>query len=221
MLKISLGKTSAAALFAALLLQNTPALELSVGARLGGSVSGIMGDTSKMMVPRFGLNGAFFASEWINQSFGLQQELGFGSRGEAWKNPDSVDWKLFDQFAGSFMYLEVPLLAKWRFIQNEKFRPVLYGGFDIGFPIIAESEYLGNTSDMSAKTQPVDFGLTAGMSLDIKPGTKAIIPIDIRYTWGATNFLNNPDYPLALHHSVFSISAGFGWILDFSKKSEF
>ena len=73
---------------------------------------------------------------------------------------------------------------------------------------------------MLAQTQPFDLGLCAGLSLNIKHGN-AIIPIDIRYTWGATNFLNNPDYPLALHHSVFSISAGFGWIVDFTEKKEF
>ncbi len=219
MTKSFYGKAVAAAVFAALFLHNVSAIELSMGARIGMNASGIIGDTSSIMVPRLGLCGAVFASEWINQRFGLQEELGFGSRGETWK-ADTVDWTIYDNFATSFNYLDIPLLAKWRFIQNDLMRPVLYGGIDIGFPLVAEAEYLGNTVDMRSKTQPVDLGLTAGLSLDIKRGNE-IIPIDIRYTWGATNFENNINYQVQLRHSVFSISAGFGWILDFAKKSEF
>jgi len=38
---------------------------------------------------------------------------------------------------------------------------------------------------------------------------------------GRNAVLKDPDYTLAMHHSVFSISAGIGWILDFAKKSEY
>jgi hypothetical protein len=195
-------------------------MELSVGARIGLNLSSIIGDTETIMGPRIGINAEAFASEWFNENFGLQEEIGLGSRGESWKNSETVDFNVLDKFASSLTYLEIPILAKWRFVQLENLRPVLYGGITLGFPIIAESEYFGNSTDMEQHTQPIDLGLTAGVSLDIKRGN-AIIPIDLRYTWGATNYLNNPNYPLVFHHSVLSLSVGFGWILDFAKKSEF
>jgi hypothetical protein len=216
----SIGKVGAAALLAALIAQSSPCMELSVGAKLGLNASGVIGDTSNAMVPRIGVNACAFASEWLTESFGLQEEIGLGFRGENWKNPDSL-YPLANTYPNNFTYLEIPVLAKWKFYKHDMIRPVLYGGPDFAFPIISESVYLnGNTTDMISKTQPFDLGLCAGLSVDIKHGN-AIIPIDIRYIWGATPFLKDPDYTLAMHHSVFSISAGFGWILDFVKKSEY
>ncbi len=220
MIKKTVASACAVFCLAVFLAQPASGTEFSGGARIGLNLSSIIGDTVTIMVPRFGLNGEIFACEWINESFGLQEELGIGSRGEAWKSSDSIDWGVYDRFAGNFTYLDVPILAKWRFLQRENVRPVLYGGFTIGFPLVAEFEYLGNTSDLLQRTQPVDFGLTAGVSMEIKQGN-AIIPIDFRYTWGATSFLKNPDYPVQLHHSVFSLSAGFGWIFNMAKKGEF
>ena len=210
----------AALLTTALFSLSASGMELSVGARIGLNLSSIIGDTEAIMGPRVGINAEAFASEWFNESFGLQEEIGLGARGESWKNSDSVDYGVLNEFASSLTYLEIPILAKWRFVQLENLRPVLYGGITLGFPIVAESEYFGNSTDMEQYTQPVDLGLTAGVSLDIKRGN-AIIPIDLRYTWGATNYLNNPNYPLVFHHSVLSLSVGFGWIVDFAKKSEF
>jgi len=220
MKQFSLVKAGAAALFAALLAQSVPCLELSLGARLGLNVSGILGDTSTTMAPGFGANGEVFASEWINQSFGLQEEIGFSARGAGWKDPDAKG-DANTKYPNAFTYLDIPVLAKWRFVQRENLRPVLYGGFTVGFPLAASLIYQGANQDMMSFINPVDLGLTAGLSFDIKRGN-LLIPIDIRYTWGATNFLNNSkaDYPEQLHHSVFSISAGLGWILDVGKKKE-
>lgn len=221
MKQFSLAQAGAAALLAALLAQSAPCLELSLGARLGLNVSGILGDTATTMAPGYGANGEVFASEWINQSFGLQEEIGLSARGAGWKVPDASG-NATNKYPNSFTYLDIPVLAKWRFVQRENLRPVLYGGFTVGFPLAASLVYQGGIGDdMMSDINPVDLGLTAGLSLDIKRGN-LLIPIDIRYTWGAINFLNNSkdDYPEQLHHSVFSISAGLGWILDVGKKKE-
>ncbi|HUI91715.1 MAG TPA: porin family protein [Chitinivibrionales bacterium] len=217
-------------LFAGILLalavaQASQAMEFSAGARLGLNVSGIIGDTSKLMMPRFGLCFGGFASEWINESFGLQEELMFDFKGESWKNQDSIDLSIFNKYPTHFTYLDVPILAKWRFINKDKIRPVLYGGPYIGFPLISESvSYGGNTYDKMSSTQPVDVGLTAGLSLDCRMGANGVIPIDIRYSIGLIDFYKRdaPNlYDRTLLQSVFSISAGLGWIFDFTKKKEF
>jgi Outer membrane protein beta-barrel domain len=219
MKKSLVAKASAAILFAALLVQPVQSAEISAGARLGLNVAGIIGDTATIMLPRVGFNLEAFSTQWFNQSFGLQEELGFGTRGFSWKDTSVVATNLSHQFPNSFTYLEIPILAKWRFVQRENLRPTLYGGVTVGFPVYAQSVLTGSTQDLIQIIHPADLGLTAGLSLDIKR-ENLLIPIDIRYTWGATNFLNNADYPVELHHSVFSISAGLGWILSMGKKKE-
>jgi hypothetical protein len=222
-MKRNRGGLFAGILLVLVFLQSAPALELSAGARLGLNASGILGDTVKLMMPRFGLCVGAFASEWINERFGLQEELVIEFRGESMKSADSVNpiWNLYPTH---FTYLEVPILAKWKFLKWDKFRPVLYGGPNIAFPLISESVNVGGgTYDKMSITQPVDVGLTVGLSLDILWGNM-VIPIDVRYTMGFIDFLKrdpqNP-YNIRLTHSVFSISAGLGWIFDFTKKKEF
>jgi hypothetical protein len=223
-MKRNLGGLFAGTLLVLVFIQSAPAMELSAGARLGMNVSGILGDTSKLTMPRFGFCLAGFASEWINQSFGLQEELVVGFKGESWKNADEPDFGIFNVYPIHFIYLEVPILAKWKFLKKDKFRPVLYGGPNIAFPVISEAVSVGgNTIDMMLKTQPVDVGITVGLSLDAIRGN-AVIPIDVRYTMGFLDFLKrdalNP-YDIRLTHSVLSVSVGLGWIFDFTKKKEF
>jgi hypothetical protein len=227
-MKRNMGGLFVSVLLVLVFMQSAPAMELSAGARIGLNMSGVLGDTSKhtaeLMMPRFGFNFGAFASEWINESFGLQEELVIGFRGESWKNADSIDLSLWNKYPIHFTYLEVPILAKWKFLKKDNLRPVLYGGPNIAFPIIAEAVSVGgNTLDMMSSTQPVDVGLTVGLSLDWKRGN-AVVPIDVRYTMGFIDFLKrdalNP-YDIRLTHSVFSISAGLGWIFDFTKKKEF
>jgi hypothetical protein len=223
-MKRNIGGLFAGILLVLVLIQSAPAMEFSAGARIGLNMSGVLGDTIKIMMPRFGFNFGAFASEWINQSFGLQEELVIGFRGESWKNSDSIDYSLWNKYPIHFTYLEVPILAKWKFLKWEKYRPVLYGGPNIAFPLISESVARGgNTYDMMPRTQPVDVGLTIGLSLEAIRGN-AVIPVDIRYTMGFIDFLKrdalNP-YDIRLTHSVLSVSAGLGWIFDFTKKKEF
>ena len=222
-MKRNLGGLFAGILLVLAFIQSAPAIELSAGARLGLNVSGILGDTVKLMMPRFGFNFEAFASEWINERFGLQEELVIGFRGESMKSADSVN-PVLGIYPNQFIYFEVPILAKWKFLKMEKFRPVLYGGPNIAFPIIADAVTVnGSTIVGLPKTQPVDVGATVGLSLDMIRGN-AVIPIDVRYTMGFIDFLKrdaqNP-YDLRLTHSVLSVSVGLGWIFDFSKKKEF
>jgi hypothetical protein len=227
--RVAVMKRNLGGLFAGILLvlaffQSAPALELSAGARLGMNVSGILGDTTKIMMPRFGFCFTAFASEWLNESFGLQEDLVVGFKGESLKNPDVIDDALWIRYPIHFVYLEVPILAKWKFLKRERFRPVLYGGPNIAFPVISDAvSYGGNTTDLMSKTQPVDVGLTAGFALEVKQGN-AVIPVDIRYTIGFIDFLKRDEmdpYSIRLTHSVLSISIGLGWIFDLEKKKEF
>jgi hypothetical protein len=223
-MKISAGKVCGIAAALLLTVQASPAFELSAGGRLGMNVSGIIGDTVKMMTVRAGINASVFASEWLTETFGLQQEVGIGLKGGSWKNSVSAGNQNTAGYPVRFTYLDIPILAKWKFLKNDMVRPVLFGGAAISFPLVAEAVYMGgNTSDQMSKTRPYDAGLAGGLSVEIKR-RNAVIPIDIRYTFGLTDFLKHdaPDaYGVKLHHSAVSISAGVGWIFDFSKKNEF
>jgi hypothetical protein len=199
-------------------------IDLSCGARLGLNVSAILGDTVKITNPRIGLNICGWANQWINAKFGLQEEVNFSFKGESWKDPENIDFHIYNIYPMHFTYLEIPILAKWRFYDNERINTSLYGGPNLSFPIVAEGVYMaGNTIDLLSAINPVDFGITAGLCLALNYD-KAVIPVDIRYTFGLINFLNKEtrsSYDLRLTHSVFSISAGLGWKIDLKKKKEF
>jgi hypothetical protein len=125
----------------------------------------------------------------------------------------------YNNYATNFTYLDVPILVKWRLSKNDDVRKALFIGPDLAFPLVAEAEYKGNTADMKMNTQPVDFGITAGFSVDIRRGAY-FIPIDVRYMLSLTNFAKSSDYDAHVMHGVFSISVGVGHILNFKKIEE-
>lgn len=210
---------AAVSLFAVLFWRSAACLEVSAGVRVGLNTAAILGDTAATMAPRLGFKFEAYSTQWFGRSFGLQEGLGFDSRGYTWKNSASIDKNISTKVPNSLTYLDIPVLAKWLFIQNDNLRPALQGGVVLAFPLYAQTVLSGSTQDLYQQIHPFDFGLAAGFSLDIKRGN-ILIPVDIRYVWGATDFLNNADYPVALHHSVVSISVGLGWILDVGKKKE-
>jgi len=205
----------------ALLSMNGPcgSAELSAGGRIGLNVSAIFGDTVQGLTPRFGFNVGLYTTQWLNEKLGLQEELVIDMRGERWTSDPSALMS-YSNYATNFTYLDIPLLVKWRFVNNDALRPSLYLGPTFAFPLIAQAEYMGNTKDMLEQTNRFDFDVTAGFSLDIRRGN-AFIPIDVRYILGLTNFAKASDYNAHVTHGVFSISVGLGSLLDFQKHKEF
>jgi hypothetical protein len=204
---------------AVLLMVREPlAAEISAGGRLGINVSSIFGDTVKSRVPRVGLNLGAYATQWFSERLGLQEELVIGTRGERWKS-DPMGLLAYNNYATNFTYLDVPILVKWRLSKNDNVRKALFIGPDLAFPLVAEAEYKGNTADMKMNTQPVDFGMTAGFSVDIRRGDY-FIPIDVRYMLSLTNFAKSSDYDAHVMHGVFSISVGVGHLVNFKKTEE-
>jgi hypothetical protein len=203
----------------------TAATEYSGGARLGLNVSSIFGDSVQDLAPRVGFNFELYATEWLTDRWGFQQELVIDMRGARWTSDPTINPttnNAYISYATNFTYLAIPLLAKWRITNNDAVRPSLFLGPTFAFPLIAEAYYLGNSTDMPAKTNWLDFDVTAGVSLDVRRDN-FFVPIDIRYTLGLTNFAKgNPDlgYNADVKHGVFSISIGLGHIVNFKKNKE-
>jgi hypothetical protein len=211
-----------AAVFTALvlLMSTASATEYSGGGRIGLNVSSIFGDSVQNLTSRVGLNVGLYAGEWFTPRLGLQEELLIDLRGGRWaSDPTISNATAFDNYATNFTYLAIPILAKWRFSDNDALRPSVYLGPTFAFPLIAEAEYMGNTIDMMAFTNKFDFDVTVGLSLDIRRGN-ALIPIDIRYSYGLTNYVKSSVYNAHLRHGVFSISIGLGTIVDLVKNKE-
>jgi hypothetical protein len=205
-----------------LLMRPAPAAEYSGGGRIGLNVSSIFGDSVQNLTSRVGFNFELYATEWLNPRLGLQQELVIDMRGGHWTSDPTESMTTvmaYNNYATNFTYLAIPLLVKWRFMNNDAVRPSLYLGPTLAFPLITEAEYNGNTRDMGPNTNKFDFDVTAGLSLDIRKGN-VFIPVDIRYTYGLTNFAKTGEYNAHVKHGVFSISAGLGHIVEFKKNKE-
>lgn len=191
------------------------AADLYAGGRVGLNLSAIFGDTVTSRTMGVGLNAAVFFSAWLNDKFGVQPELAVSTKGERWTRDDYTSW---DHYATKLTYLEIPVLAKWKFLKHETLVPALFAGPNLGLLLSAESEVGGSTLDQKPVTNTMDFGVTAGVSLDIKRNN-FIIPIDIRYTLGLVDYPQDNTYKVT--NGVFSISAGLGYLVNAKKEKEF
>lgn len=210
-----IGALAAAMFISVMFTVNSGAFELSGGGRLGLGFASIIGDTTPGVSPRTGLTGCFFTTIWITPAFFLQPELGLGIKGEAAvkninvTNPD---------FATSLSYCEIPVLFGWKILGKEQLQASIFAGVTPAFLLGAESVYGGGSIDMKDQTKSFDLGLTGGAAVCLKRN-RAFIPVDIRYTYGASRFDTAGKNPL--HNSVISISAGFGYEFTLKKEESF
>jgi hypothetical protein len=191
------------------------AAEYAAGGRVGLNLSAIFGDSIPGRTMGFGLNASVFFSAWLTERFGVQPELFLSTKGERWSVDDYGNW---DHYATKLTYLEVPVLAKLKIVKSETLVPVFFLGPDLGLLLGASSEIKGSTLDQKPVTKSVDFGVTAGTSLEIRRNN-SIIPIDIRYTLGLINYSKDAAYKVK--NGVFSVSAGLGFLLNVKKEKEF
>jgi hypothetical protein len=196
------------------LFSASSAAEYAAGGRVGLNLSAIFGDSIPGRTMGVGLNAALFFSAWLNDRFGAQADLLVSTKGERWSVDDYGNW---DHYATRLTYLEIPVMAKWKFVKHETLVPALFVGPDLGLLLAASSEIKGSTLDQKPVTKSFDFGVTVGTSLEIRRNN-SIIPVDIRYTLGLVNYPKDAAYKV--RNGVFSV-AGLGFLLNVKQEKEF
>lgn len=87
-------------------------------------------------------------------------------------------------------YLEFPVLLKVKFPLTEV-KPYIIGGPTIGLKLAANQDFVGGgasgTSDISASTESIDFGLLFGAGMDFRVGPKMDLFVQGAYNLGISN----------------------------------
>lgn len=90
----------------------------------------------------------------------------------------------------TFETLEIPLHAKYSFIQGAV-RPFVIGGGSVAVPLEIESVNRAgsftSTENAEGQFDDVWFALEGGAGLDFKAGSSTVITLDARYVYGLTN----------------------------------
>ena len=189
----------AAVVFAALVGDTAAAGEISYGAKVGMTLSNITQTPAGWEQDKSfkgGFTGGVFLNYSLTENFSLQPELLYTQKG--------VKDNLYEGFVtvdltASFDYIELPVLAKYTFMPEKKFRPNIYGGPSVAFTMSSELEvsaFLFSAEiDFSDLTHVTDFGIVAGGGFDYSLGTGMII-CDARFYLGFTNVILSGDFEI-------------------------
>jgi len=133
----------------------------------------------------------------LSDRFELQPEVFFIRRGDGIGFPEIIPGMTSKI---TLDYLEMPVLLKWSFLRKPKFRMAVLGGGYAALNLRAASrtEYEGLvfTEDLKGDVNKTDFGLVAGVGLEMTLG-KTRLSLDVRDSLGLAKingFLSNDDW---------------------------
>jgi hypothetical protein len=137
--------------------------------------------TDLQALPHFRV-GAFVSFD-VSKSIAIQPEFYYSMKGpkliETIYGPDPGKWKL--------SYIEIPVLAKIKFIVRGNLKPGLligpYTAFNTGAKWIVEGL---EDEDIKEYIKTIDYGIVLGGSVDIKMNNCKLI-LDVRYNIGLIN----------------------------------
>lgn len=177
-----------------------------------------------------GLTVSFFADLRLADRFSLQPELGYLEKGFMWTNENE------NTYEQTWRYLEMPLLAKYRFFSGSD-HFYLTAGPSLGFAFEGKRKYddwpinydeevgdirISTEQDYSFRSDYIggkkdnrwDLGLVLGTGATLKLGSGNLV-LDARYSWDLTDNqrfeVEAPaDYDGAYHRN-FSLSVGYAF----------
>lgn len=137
--------------------------------------------------------GVFFAFN-LCPSFAVQPEIYYlvdGTKIE--KSGEGSTYRMQMELA----YVHVPVLAKLRFANGGKLRPVVFGGPFVSLLATAKQRYyedgvLMDENDVKEYLKSTDFGATFGGGLELTLN-KLLLVLDVRYNLGLTNIDRESD----------------------------
>ena len=141
-----------------------------------------------------GLTLGFFINYEISNHFSLQPELLFTTKGSKINTVGDI------YLHNIFTYMEIPVLAKWTFMPEKKWRPYLHGGPFLDFKLLAFNEE-GFPEDF----RKFDLGLILGAGISFKK-----ISFGVNYSRGFLNF-DQSEENIDLKNQTISVVAGFSF----------
>lgn len=194
-------RAAALAVVLGLLTVGTSAAEtnISVGVKGGLNVSNLTGESAsaaEMSTRTGGVIGGIMVFD-LSERFAIQQEILYSKKGGngifTALTQDSTFLSAHDPNLG---YVELPLLAKYKFQTGGKLTPAILGGVSLGFSMSSDMTILsasgGDSTTSIGNSEGADFGIVLGGALDIKM-KKATATVDLRYTLGLVEIFNTGD----------------------------
>lgn len=143
-----------------------------------------------------GFTGGAFLNYAFNKNFSIQPELLFTQRGFRSALLEGI---IDVDLTVSLDYFELPVLAKYAFSAEKKFRPTLFAGpsfaYCSGSTLTFSSWIFSGDIDFSSVTHTTDFSIVLGGGFDyvLERGT---IVFDTRFTYGFTNVIVSGDFEI-------------------------
>jgi hypothetical protein len=183
----------------------------SIGGILGLNFASLGGDNTSGLKSTTLVNFGAVATYNIIDQFGLQGELLYNQKG---CKSEGVNQGTAFTTSQSFKYLEIQILAKYIIPVEGAVKPCAFFGPAFGIKMGANVHWeAGNQSgdnDVSSQVAGADFGLMAGVGVDIKLGKGKII-FDVGYDLGLANIQKAGT--VSNTNQVFGISAGYAFML--------
>jgi outer membrane protein W len=177
---------------------------VSIGPKIGANLSTLHGDViNQTLQPGLSV-GAILTYSVVN-TFGISLEALYSQKGAKFDktvNPAVTSQTL--SFNRKLNYVEVPLLARYFLNKDGDFRPNLFLGPNFGFKLNAKDVNISNSagadladSDISYLINPVDFGITGGIGMNLRLQKAMRVLLDVRYTYGISDVTDNSAVRLA------------------------
>ncbi|MGA7303953.1 MAG: porin family protein [Rhodothermales bacterium] len=191
------------------LCTTSSAQSIQLGAKAGFGIANFVGDKNTDFNSKVTFVGGFPFSYEVNRNLVFTPEIVYAQKGaEALATIDNVPLEL--NF--SVLYLEFPILAKYIFSPRRKITPIVTAGPVLSWNIDSRVRYNAvgsdtqfNEPDNSIKT--LDYGVAVGGGVDFSWDLRRI-SIELRYTRGVTNLIDNKDDPK--YNGVVALTAGIG-----------
>jgi len=97
-----------------------------------------------------------------------------------------------DDIKLKYSYLEIPLLLRYSFRQNETIQPYVLAGPTLGFLMGAKVAFKDGATYDDDETKGLDFGVSLGGGVSIPKGNKTFFG-ELRYGLGLANINSDAD----------------------------
>ena len=173
---------------------------VAIGPKAGMNVARISSDDEISPDSRIGLRAGLFTEFQLSQSFYLQPEVLYASKGFQLDLP-----LLSSNLTASFHYLSIPVMLKYAIIDNASIQLLGLAGPYGAYMVSSESQ------DFSLNVEDWDVGAQGGLALAYKLAHGRVL-LDVRLGFAFLD-VSTPDDTTNLNQVLPSLSLGYAWQL--------
>lgn len=173
---------------------------ITIGPRIDLNVARVVGDNQDDATSRTGMRIGAWASMDLSEKFSIQPEFVLSGKGSKWPDDDA---------SIKISYLQIPVLAQYRFTTGKTVNPYLLAGPALSFKAGCNLQVEGSDYECSEETTAVsstDFGMILGGGVHIGRAQ-----LSLRYDLGLANI--NGDGEAVVKNRAFSVAVGYGFRL--------